>query len=110
MNERLRVLKMVEEGKISAEKAAEILQALESSQDVKPKSQKRKWLRIYIHSRDDNEKVNIKIPFALLKFAKYFMKDVKEDINIEEMLRQIEGGEELVSVESEDEVVKIWVE
>lgn len=45
-----------------------------------------------------------------MKFGKYFVKDVGEEINIEEMLKQIEDGEELVNVKSEDEVVKIWVE
>ncbi|MDI6851273.1 MAG: hypothetical protein QMD82_04990 [bacterium] len=45
-----------------------------------------------------------------MKFGKYFVKDVKEEINVEEMLKEIEDGEELVNVESEDKVVKIWVE
>ncbi len=113
MNERLRILKMVEEGKISADKAAELLKALEQNAEKKPVARKKKWLRIYVESRDDNERVNIKIPISMIKLAKHFMKDVQvgsKNVDIDELLKQIEEGEELISVESDEELVKIWVE
>ena len=124
--ERLKILKMVEEGKISPEKAVELLKEIEDS-TVKVKNKKKRYLRIYVESEEDNETVNLKVPLSLLKVTKYIKylvpkrvteknekvkqsMDMLNELNWNEILNEIESGEELVNIESEDGVIKIWVE
>jgi hypothetical protein len=69
--EQASILEMVEAGKISAKDAAELLQALGMSYDVVEtalpiKKRKPRWLCITI-VKDDEKKVNIKVPLMLLK-------------------------------------------
>lgn len=67
--EKLRILKMLEEGKVSAEEAARLMEALDKTESrPKERDLKRKWLHIRVqeHGRDT---VNMKIPLALLKFG-----------------------------------------
>jgi len=124
--ERLKILKMVEEGKISPEKAVELLKEIEDS-TVKVKNKKKRYLRIYVESEEDNETVNLKVPLSLLKVTKYIKylvpkrvteknekvkqsMDMLNELDWNEILNEIESGEELVNIESEDGVIKIWVE
>ena len=124
--ERLKILKMVEEGKISPEKAVELLKEIEDS-TTKPKNKKKRYLRIYVESEEDNETVNLKVPLSLLKVTKYIKylvpkrvteknekvkqsMDMLNELDWNEILNEIESGEELVNIESEDGVIKIWVE
>jgi hypothetical protein len=67
--EKLRILKMLEDGKVSADEAARLMEALEKSEPRSRKSDiQRKWLHIRVqeHGRDT---VNMKVPLALLKFG-----------------------------------------
>ncbi len=67
--EKLRILKMLEDGKVSAEEAARLMEALDKSESRPKESDiKRKWLHIRVqeHGRDT---VNMKVPLALLKFG-----------------------------------------
>ena len=66
--EKLRIIKLVEDGKISADEAARLLEALDQT-DAKPspKQLKRKWIHIRVKGEDEN--VDVRIPLALLKFG-----------------------------------------
>ena len=83
MNENIsKILKMVQEGKLDAEKAAELIEAIntkEESKEIKPRTEK--MLKIKVITADDGEKVNVKFP---IKFIKASLKAFgKMPINIE---------------------------
>ncbi len=72
-DERLRILKMVEEGKLTAEEAAQLLAALQDTPpadvEVPPATGHRaRWLRIRVHEAGQ-AKVNIKVPLKLVKWG-----------------------------------------
>lgn len=67
--EKLRILKMLEDGKIDAEKAVQLMEALDRA-DSRPSERelKRKWIHIQVE-KDGRNTVNVKVPLALLKFG-----------------------------------------
>lgn len=67
--EKLRIIKLVEDGKISAAEAAQLLEALDKT-DARPNPRelKRKWIHIKVN-KGDEENVDVRIPLALLKFG-----------------------------------------
>ena len=77
-DERLQILKMLEEGKITAEEASRLLEALKTAgaQDngnskveaVWESPRKAKWMRIEVDERDGN-RVRIKLPVAIVRAA-----------------------------------------
>lgn len=127
MEEKLRVLKMVEEGKISAEEAAELLASLNgqeseerSVRQVKGGVRGRK-LRIVVTSLDSEKpKVNVKIPLRLVKWAERFIpSDARKEmdnqgINLDEILSSVDELEQetLVDVTDDEsgEHVRIFIE
>jgi hypothetical protein len=83
MNENIsKILKMVQEGKLDAEKAAELIEAINSKEEnleIKPKREK--MLKIKVMTAGEGEKVNVKFP---IKFIKASLKAFgKMPINIE---------------------------
>lgn len=77
-DERLHILKMLEEGKITAEEASQLLEALnaadadaQSSPDVQgvwESPRKARWMRIEVAERNGN-RVHIKLPVAIVRAA-----------------------------------------
>lgn len=67
--EKLRILKMLEERKITAEEAARLLEALDRV-GARPTERelKRRWVHIRVE-KDGDETVNVKVPLALLKLG-----------------------------------------
>lgn len=67
--EKLRILKMLEDGKVSAEQAAKLMEALDKS-GARPSENeiKKKWLHIRV-AKDGRDTVNMRVPLALLKFG-----------------------------------------
>jgi hypothetical protein len=80
--EKLRILKMLEDGKIDAEKAIRLMDALDRA-DARPSDRelKKKWIHIQVE-KDGRNTVNVKVPLALLrfgfKFAPHAMKQHRE--------------------------------
>jgi len=120
--ERLRILKMLEEGKIETKEAEKLLKALgEEELSVKPqviKKGNKKSLRIMV-SEDDKEKVNIALPLGLakglLKFIPASVKDslAEEDINLQELIDSVDNlaeVDELVRIEDGGDKVIIKIE
>ncbi len=130
--ERQRILHMVAEGKISAQEAVQLLEALErqtseASAARASKGKAPRWLRIYV--RDEKDVINLKIPWRLVSWALRFsgiglrfipakardqMTEAGLDHeqfaatlrDLEETLRQVEAeetrGEDLIHIQSED--------
>jgi hypothetical protein len=67
--EKLRILKMLEDGKVTAEQAAKLMEALDRSGTRPSESEiKKKWLHIRV-AKDGRDTVNMRVPLALLKFG-----------------------------------------
>jgi len=112
----LRIMKMVEERKITADEAMKLIEALGEEKEV----EKGKFLKILIMEGGD-KKVSITVPLKLLNLIRKFIPESKmqakvgnREVNIAELLDSL-GDElkgELVNIEDEEsgDKVKIWVE
>ncbi len=122
MNDRLRILEMIENKTITAAEGAELLKALDKNDDsrvVKVKKDAFKMFKIKVLSAD-GDKVNVQIPVEFAKVAltsgKGFMKVDKIeglDLDIEAILEMIDSGMlgKIVDVESADgDIVEIIIE
>jgi hypothetical protein len=136
VEERMRILKMVEEGKISAQEADRLMGALEGGElnDIAKKG-KAKWLKVRVYDRDSNKpRVKVNVPLALVKIgakigAKFSMKlpeearqkmgekgidlsDLKDLEKLEQLVDSLaeEGPFKLVDVEEENEKVEVFIE
>ena len=123
VEERMQILKMIEEGKISAEEGAKLLAALAagSKADVarrEPAGSSAKQFRVRVTDlTSGRNKVNINIPMSLvnvgLKMGARFAPDI-EGINFDEIVAAIKSGSQgkiVDVVDDEDgERVEIYVE
>ena len=121
--ERLRVLKMVEEGKITAEQGAQLLAALKgegprqkSEEPLAGRGKQPRRLRIQVTNLETGQrKVNISMPWGLVSVgAKMGARFAPEGIDLEELMAAIDAGAtgEIIDVidEEDNERVKIYVE
>lgn len=125
-SEKMQILKMIEEGKISAEEGMKLIQAVEEAPvddfeidfEKKQNTGSARRLRVKVE-KNGKETVNIKIPISLvnvgLKIGKKFSPDLQEsmgDIDMDEIVQMIKEGAEgkLVEVDDGDEHVEIFVE
>ncbi|CAG0933037.1 hypothetical protein TFLX_02861 [Thermoflexales bacterium] len=126
--ERMQILKMIQEGKITADEGAKLLEALNAAKPEKrpptpptppgaPGSDAR-WLRVRVTDlRNGKSKVNVNIPMGLVnvgvKMGARFAPNM-EGVNLEEMMRAIKSGASGkimdVSDEESGEHVEIYVE
>lgn len=120
-NEKERILKMLEEGRINAEEAYRLLEG------ANKKKRKGKSLKIKVES-DGEQKANISIPLGLasklmkiggdliVKFSPEAREKLEEhNIKIKDILNAIEEEIDevpmtIVDIEEDDERVKIWIE
>jgi len=121
--ERLRVLKMVEEGKITAEQGAQLLAALKgegprqkSEEPLAGSGKQPRRLRIQVTNLETGQrKVNINMPWGLVSVgAKMGARFAPEDIDLEELMAAIDAGAKgkIIDVidEEDNERVEIYVE
>lgn len=118
-DERIQILGMVEDGKITAEEGMELLNALEeTNEEIVPKKEA-KWLKVRVKTMDeDKTKVNVNIPIALvdvgLKLAKNYDPKLKDSgldkVNIDEIVEAVKNGAEGKIVDVEDEESKTHVQ
>jgi hypothetical protein len=134
---KLKILKMVEEGKITADDAAKLLDAAGSGpesaatdEEGKPRRMPR-WLKVQVQEEGRSRpNVNVTIPFALirwgLKLAPMGMRFAPEhareriresgvdlnNLNIEELIAAFSelGEHSLVDVDEDGEKVRVWLE
>jgi hypothetical protein len=126
-DERLKIMKMVQEGKISLEEGMELLDILEakgkaqrpvSSEQPVGGSNTGKWARIRITDMDTGRpRVNVRLPMGFIKagmkFGARFTPDL-EDIDFSDVVQAArEGGTgQIIDVYDEDdrEHVEIFIE
>jgi hypothetical protein len=124
VEERMQILRMIEEGKISAGDGAELLRALDrdknniQAQPLKGGSSSPRWFRVRVtDTKTGRNKVNVNIPVGLvnvgLKMGARFAPDV-EGVNFNEIMEAIRSGQQgkIIDVEDEEsaERVEIFVE
>ncbi|HTX80280.1 MAG TPA: hypothetical protein VMC62_11450 [Longilinea sp.] len=122
--ERVKVLKMVQEGKISADEAAKLLEALE--QDAGPRQQPAgevtggagRWFRVRVTDSDSGRtRVNVRMPLGVvnagIKMGMRFAPEL-EGVDPQEIMSLIQSGEvgRIVDVydDDDDEHVEIFIE
>ncbi len=132
--EKLRILKMVESGKITAEEGAKLIEAIERQEKAETvetsvveetsnfeKDLKGKLLKIRITDIETNEvKINLSFPLKFARFAKAMVPHMeklrleKEGINLEEILDSIGSVTEGKIVDIEDKAnghrIEVWIE
>ena len=127
--ERMRVLKLIEDGKISADEGARLLAALEKSDRQVRRRAKRqrgqsddrsagdgRWIRLRVSdSKSGKTRVNMTIPLGLvnmgLAVGARFVPDVA-DLDVEAIRNALRSGlhGKILEVHNDDELVEIYVE
>ncbi len=123
VEERMKILKMIEEGKLSAEEGTKLLSALSSKRPPMPRTPGMpggaKWLRIRVtDTRTGRSKASVQIPLTLvqsagMKIGAHFAPEVEgvDMSNVMEALRTGVTGK-IIDVVNEEggEHVEIYVE
>ena len=123
--ERMQILKMLEEGKITAEEAAKLLSALEIGAEKEeepprpgPEGRKPRWLRIRVtDGATGKQKVNVNLPMgmanAAMKMKAKFAPEIK-GLGADELFEAIKSGAhgKIIDVQDDEngERVEIFVE
>ncbi len=121
--ERMQILKMIEEGKISAKEGAELLRALEKttpSQSYEPLkgASNPRWFRVRVTDMSSGrQKVNVNIPIGLvnvgLRMGARFAPEM-EDMDFNKVMEAVRSGQQgkIMDVTDEEsgERVEIFVE
>lgn len=121
--ERMRILRMIQEGKITAEEGAKLLAALrESRKETRTTTSTgrlgRGWLRVRVTDMSTNRpKVNVNLPLSLmdagLKIGAQYAPELA-GIDLSEFIEEIKGGAQgkIIDVidEEDGEHVEIFVE
>ena len=122
VEERMKILKMIEEGKLSAEEGTKLLAALNVKRPLSSRASGMpggaKWLRIRVtDTRTGRSKASVQIPIALvdagLKIGAHFAPEVDgvDMSNVMEALRSGVTGKIIDVTDEEDgEHVEIYVE
>jgi hypothetical protein len=118
--ERMRILKMIQEGKITAEEGAKLLAALrDSRKELRPPSTpslRKGWLRVRVTDmRTGRTKVNVNLPMGLVDAGMNIATQFAPDINFAEIADAIRSGGmegKIVDVidEEDGEHVEVFIE
>lgn len=122
VEERMKILKMIEDGKLSAEEGTKLLAALSERRPTPPRAPGMpgapRWLRIRVtDTRTGRSKASVQIPLALvdagMKIGAHFAPEVEgvDMSNVMEALRSGVTGKIIDVTDEEDgEHVEIYVE
>ncbi len=118
--EKLQILKMIEEGKISSSEGLELMDALDKGEKEEkiPAGQNVKWLRVNV--KDGNKtKAKVNIPLSLvdvgLKIGTKFAPELREagldKLDLNEILQAVKDGAQgkIVEVDDEENGTKVEV-
>ena len=115
--ERIQILKMIQEGHITAEEGAKLLDALEQPSGRGKATGSPHWFRVQVtDTKTGKRKVNVNLPLKLLDLgAKIYSKyAAPEDVDVEGIVQAIKDGAQgkIVDVEDEEggERVEVYVE
>lgn len=128
MEERLKILQMVQEGKLTAEDASALLEALDTGSPEKMEmppaaeptvlGRKPRWLRVRVTDMvSGRPRVNVRLPISMvslgIKMGSKFSPEV-EGLDTNELMQMINAGEigQIVDVVDEDdhEHVEVFLE
>ncbi len=131
--ERMKILQLLQEGRINADQAAQLLEALETSaaRNTSPKpgtfpaagslsnaNTAGRWLRVRVTDTDTGKtRVNVRLPLSLvssgIRMGMKFAPEV-EGLDVEELMALIQSGEmgQVVDVvdEEDGEHVEVYIE
>lgn len=133
MDEKLKILEMIESGKITAKEGMDLINAIEADKNLVVKKEtasgvSKKYLKIKVDSdKDDMKTVNVNIPLRVAKLASKFMNLVPkaardemaesginiEDLNLDEIIDALEedmDAMKLVDVKGDGVSVDIYIE
>jgi hypothetical protein len=120
--ERMKILKMIDEGKITAEEGAKLLAALsDSAKTARPKTYSRqtlndaRWLRVRVTDiASGKTKATVNLPIGLVDVGLNIAAKYAPDVAFEELLSAIQSGAQgkLIDVvdETDGEHVEIFIE
>lgn len=128
MSEKMKILKMVEEGIVTSEEALKLMEAIESETVYKTEGSKKnmrgKKLKVHVIDPDGKKNVDIKIPLSLVnlgfKIGGKFSPEMRNkmgDIDIEQIIQTAldefneTGTQTIVDIQEENgTIVKVTVE
>jgi len=118
--ERMKILKMIDEGKITAEEGAKLLSTLGDSRKTQPKVSLRssggaRWLRVRVTDmRTGRAKATVNLPLGLVDAGLNIASQYAPDIAFDQLLEAINEGAEgkIIDVldEEDGEHVEIFIE
>jgi hypothetical protein len=117
--ERMRILKMLEDGKISAEEAARLLDALAGTRPADGGPSAGKKIRVRVTDPESGRQtVNLTVPIGLARFAIKFIPAnkkeqlLREGIDVDSIVSQVmsENIGRVVDIESRDGNIQISIE
>lgn len=115
-DERIKILEMIAQGKISPAEGADLLKALEQDAELSsPKPGVARWLYIRVFEPDTGKvHVNVRFPVSwaekLMKFTSHF---ASGEVDFEEIFAAIQSGElgQVVVVDTDEgNRVEVWLE
>lgn len=117
-NDRVKILRMLEEKKISAEEAARLLDALNGADEL---NHKNRFLKVRVwEGGSDKPKVNVTLPISLVKWGLKMAPDhakakiADADIDLKLVSEALEKGitGKIVEVDDDEkgEHVEVWLE
>lgn len=121
-DERMRILKMVEDGKLTAEEGARLLSALrETRKETRPQSpvirtSGKGWLRVRVTDLASGRvKVNVNLPLGLVDAGMNIATQFAPDINFSQIADAVRNGElegKIVDVvdEEDGEHIEVYVD
>ena len=99
LDERMKILKMIEEGKITAEEGTRLLEALGKQRRKRPESEtdEPRWLRVRVTDiGTGKESVRVNLPLSLvnvgLRMGARFVPDIDQELAMEELTEALEHG------------------
>jgi hypothetical protein len=121
VEERMKILKMIEEGKITAEEGTRLLSAVAKQNKRTPERREGRpqWLRVRVLDlHTGKESVRVNLPLSLvnvgMKMGARFIPDAEQDIVMEDLAEALQQGMvgKIVDVvdEEEGQRVEIFVE
>ncbi len=120
-DERLKILKMIDDGKISAEEGAKLLAALAESGKTERKAPTRamggtaRWLRVRVTDTNSGKtKATVNLPLRLVDAGLNIASQYAPDVAFDELIEAINDGAEgkIIDVydEEDGEHVEIFIE
>ena len=121
-DERLRILKMIQEGKITADEGAKLLSALREARPVPPRPpvpvtrSGQGWLRVRVtDTATGRTKVNVNLPLGLVDAGMNIATQFVPDINLTQIAEAVKSGQlegKIVDVydEEDGEHVEVFID